>query len=92
MWNMIKFYEGNDNTETFVNLSRNTDKDLNFRGKMVVYFLDAVKLHQLRKQYDLIITTQFTPGNFYPENLPFKDYNLLSEAINLSKNKKFNSI
>ena len=32
MWNMIKFYEGADNAETFVNLSRNTDKDLNFKG------------------------------------------------------------
>lgn len=49
MWNMIKFYEGADNAETFVNLSRNTAKDLNLKGKMVVYFLDAVKLNQLRK-------------------------------------------
>ena len=89
---MIKFYEGADNAKTFVNLSRNTDKDLNFKAKMVVYFLNAVKLNQLRKQYDLIITTQFTAGNFYPENFPFNNYNLLSEKINLSKNKKFNSI
>ena len=49
MWNMIKFYEGADNAKTFVNLSRNTDKDLNFKAKMVVYFLNAVKLNQLRK-------------------------------------------
>ena len=56
---------------------------------MVVYFLDAVILDQLRKQYDLIITTQFTAGNFYPENFPTKNYNLLSEKINLKKNKKF---
>ena len=42
MWNMIKLYDGTDNKETFFNLSRKTDKDLNLKGKMVVYFLDAV--------------------------------------------------
>ncbi|MFV8340372.1 hypothetical protein ACNQGL_13980 [Flavobacterium sp. LB3P21] len=92
MWNMIKFYDGTDNAETCANLSRKTAKELNIEDKVTIYFLDAVKLNQLQKQYDLIITTWFTAGNFYPENFPFENYNLLSEKINLSKNEKFETI
>lgn len=92
MWNMIKFYDGTDNAETCVNLSREKAKELNIEDKVTVYFLDAIKLNQIQKQYDLIITTWFTAGNFYPENFPFENYNLLSEKIDLSKNEKFNTI
>ena len=92
MWNMIKFYDGTDNAETCVNLSRNTVKELNIEDKVTVYFLDAIRLNQLQKHYDLIITTWFTAGNFYPEDFPFENYNLLSEKINLSKNEKFETI
>ncbi|MFV8345479.1 hypothetical protein [Flavobacterium sp. ZB4P13] len=92
MWNMVKFFDGTDNAETCVNLSRNAANELNIEDKVTVYCLDAVKLNQLQKQYDLIITTWFTAGNFYPENFPFENYNLLSEKIDLSKNEKFDTI
>ena len=71
MWDMIESYDGTDNAEICVNLSRNTVNKLKIENKVTVYFLDAVKLNQLQKQYDLIITTWFTAGNFYPENFPF---------------------
>ena len=92
MWNMIKFYDGTDNAEICVNLSRNAVNKLKIEDKVTVYFLDAVKLNQLQKQYDLIITTWFTAGNFYPENFPFENYNSLTEKIDLSKNEKFDTI
>lgn len=75
MWDMIESYDGTDNAEICVNLSRNTVNKLKIENKVTVYFLDAVKLNQLQKQYDLIITTWFTAGNFYPENFPFENYN-----------------
>lgn len=71
MWDMIESYDGTDNAEICVNLSRNTVNKLKIENKVRVYFLDAVKLNQLQKQYDLIITTWFTAGNFYPKNFPF---------------------
>lgn len=92
MWDMIESYDGTDNAEICVNLSRNTVNKLKIENKVTVYFLDAVKLNQLPKQYDLIITTWFTAGNFYPENFPFKNYNSLTEKIDLSKNEKFDTI
>ena len=92
MWNMIKFYDRTENAEICVNLSRNVVNKLKIEDKVTVYFLDAVKLNQLQKQYDLIITTWFTAGNFYPENFPFENYNSLTEKIDLSKNEKFDTI
>ncbi|MDI5887973.1 hypothetical protein [Flavobacterium yafengii] len=74
------------NVETGVTLSRNATKKLNIEDKVTVYLLDTVNLNQLQKHYDLIITTWFTAGNFYPENFPFENYNLLSEKLDLSKN------
>ena len=92
MWDMIESYDGTDNAEICVNLSRKTVNKLKIENKVTVYFLDAVKLNQLQKQYDLIITTWFTAGNFYPENFPFENYNSLTEKIDLSKNEKFDTI
>jgi hypothetical protein len=92
MWDMIESYDGTDNAEICVNLSRKTVNKLKIENKVTVYFLDAIKLNQLQKQYDLIITTWFTAGNFFPENFPFENYNSLTEKIDLSKNEKFDTI
>ena len=92
MWDMIKSYDGTDNAEICINLSRKVAKDLKIDVKVKVYFLDAVNLNQLQKNYDLIITTWFTAGNFYPENFPFDNYNQLSKKLDLSKNEKFTTI
>lgn len=92
MWDMIESYDGTDNAEICVNLSRKVAKELNIEDKVTVYFLDAINLNQLEDHYDLIITTWFTAGNFYPENFPFENFNLLSKKIDLSKNKKFTTI
>jgi hypothetical protein len=92
MWDMIESYDVTDNAEICVNLSRKTVNKLKIENKVTVYFLDAIKLNQLQKQYDLIITTWFTAGNFFPENFPFENYNSLTEKIDLSKNEKFDTI
>jgi hypothetical protein len=92
MWDMIESYDGTDNAKMCVNLSRKVAKELNIEDKVTVNFLDAINLNQLENHYDLIITTWFTAGNFYPENFPFENYNLLSKKLDLSKNKKFTTI
>lgn len=51
--------------------------------------LDAVKLKQLRKKYDLIISTWFTSGNFYPFGFNFEKFN---HDYDMSTNDKFSSI
>ena len=92
MWEMIESYDGTDNAKICVNQSRQVAKELNIEDKVTIYFLDAVNLNQLEKHYDLIITTWFTAGNFYPENFPFENYAFLDKKLDLSKNEKFETI
>lgn len=92
MWEMIESYDGTDNAEACVNLSRQTLKELGIDDKVSVYFLDAIHLDQLQKKYDLIITTWFTAGNFYPEDFPFENYDPNGKRFDLSKNEKFETI
>ncbi|HEU4791544.1 MAG TPA: class I SAM-dependent methyltransferase [Flavobacterium sp.] len=92
MWQMIENYEGTDNAEACIKLSQATAKELNIEDKLKVHLLDAVNLYQLQKKYDLIICTWFTPGNFYPDNFPFNEYNDSHKRLDLSKNEKFTTI
>lgn len=88
MWEMIESYDGTDNAEICVNQSRQVAKELNIEDKVTIYFLDAVNLNQLKKHYDLIITTWFTAGNFYAENFPFENYAFLDKKIRFIKKRK----
>lgn len=92
MWQMIKLYEGTDNAEACVKLAQTTAKELNIEDKLKAHLLDAINLEQLNNKYDLIICTWFTPGNFYPENFPFENYNSSNKNFDLSTNEKFTSI
>ena len=57
--------------------------------KANVQLLDAVKLKNLKKKYDLIISTWFTAGNFYPFAFDFKKF---KHGYDMSKNDKFTMI
>jgi hypothetical protein len=41
---------------------------------------------------DIVITTWFTAGNFYPDNFPFDSYKDSDKRLDLSANKKFTTI
>jgi hypothetical protein len=74
IWNMIATYDGTDNAEPCINISNKVITELNIQDKVSAYFFEAVNLNKWNKKYDLIITTWFTAGNFYPENFPFETY------------------
>lgn len=92
MWERISAYDGTDNAEPCVKIATQVIKDLNIQNKVSVYFFDALHLSKWKKKYDLIITTWFTAGNFYPENFPFDTYNAAEKRLDLSKNEKFEQI
>src|SRR3970282_2802801 len=71
MWYMVASYDGTDNAEACVLLSRQTAKELKIDDKVTVYLEDAINLDKWNKKYDLIIVTWFTAGNFYPDNFNF---------------------
>jgi hypothetical protein len=53
---------------------------------------EATNLNTWNKNYDLIITTWFTAGNFYPEDFPFETYKHSGKKLNLDTNPKFITI
>lgn len=92
IWNMIDSYDGIDNAEPCINISKNTIASLDIGNKVSVYFLDAPSILQLGKKYDLIITTWFTAGNFYPEDFDFESYKESGIKLDLSSNKRFGKV
>ena len=92
IWDMIDCYDGTDNTERCVTLSKQTAKKLKIEDKLKVYLIDATNLDKWPKKYDLIIITWFTAGNFYPNNFNFESYDQAKKRLDLSKNEKFETI
>jgi len=92
IWDMIERYDGTDNSQTCVDLSRQVTVRLGIQDKVTAYFFDAADLDQWAKTYDLIITTWFTAGNFYPDDFPFDSYHQSEKNFDLTKNEKFTRI
>lgn len=92
IWQMIVEYDGTDNAEACVALSKQTAKSLKIDDKFSIFHIDATNLNQWDKKYDLIISTWFTAGNFYPENFSFENYSDSKKTLDLTKNEKFEII
>ncbi len=92
IWDMVALYDGTDNAQSCVDISTNNIADLNIQDKVNAYLFEAVKLNEWPKKYDMVITTWFTAGNFYPDNFSFETYQSSGERLDLSSNKKFDTI
>jgi SAM-dependent methyltransferase len=92
IWDMVERYDGTDNAQTGVDISKKIVAELGIEDKVNAFFYDALRLYKWDKKYDLIITTWFTAGNFYPENFPFDTYKENGEIMDLSNNEKFEKI
>jgi hypothetical protein len=90
IWDMIETYDGTDNAEPCINISRRVINELKIEDKVSAHFFDAVNLAEWKGKYDLIITTWFTAGNFYPEDFDFNNYQ--PGTLDLLHNKKFEQI
>lgn len=89
IWDKIAYYEGIDVAQNCIDISKNVIKDLKIEKKANVQLLDAVKLKTLKQKYDLIISTWFTVGNFYPFNFDFEKF---KHGYDMSINDKFTLI
>jgi len=92
IWDMIATYDGTDNAQACVDISNKNIEDREIGEKVNAYFFEATNLHNWNKKYDMVISTWFTAGNFYPDNFPFDSYHDLAEKLDLSSNQKFNTI
>jgi cyclopropane fatty-acyl-phospholipid synthase-like methyltransferase len=89
IWNMIQDYEGIDVAQNCIDISKKVIKNLNINNKAHVKLLDAVNLKKLNKKYDLIISTWFTVGNFYPSKFNFKKF---KPGYDMTTNDRFTTI
>ena len=89
IWGSIEHYDGIDVAQSCINISNKVIKDLKIEKKASVQLLDAVKLKNLKKKYDLIISTWFTAGNFYPTDFDFIKF---KPGHDMSTNDKFTMI
>lgn len=92
IWDMVSVYDGTDNAQACVDISTKNIADLHIQDKVTAYFFEATNLHQWEKKYDLVITTWFTAGNFYPDDFSFDSYKDSGKRLDLSSNKKFETI
>lgn len=92
IWDMIEKYDGTDNAMNCIELAEKTIAELGIKDKVNTYFFEATDLDKWDKKYDLIITTWFTAGNFYPADFPFDTYKGSGARIDLSRNEKFEKI
>ncbi len=92
IWQHIASYDGTDNSQSCVNLTRKTIAELGISDRAAVHFSDAKQLGNWQKKHDLIITTWFTGGNFMPPNFPFDNYQPKIARLNLDKNPEFTQI
>ncbi|GAC1420221.1 MAG: hypothetical protein NVS9B7_15370 [Flavisolibacter sp.] len=92
IWDKISHYHGIDNSDSCLSISKKVIQELKIEKKVSVSLLEADQLFTLNANYDLIITTWFTPGNFYPLNFPFETYKNSNDKIDLTENPRFQKI
>jgi cyclopropane fatty-acyl-phospholipid synthase-like methyltransferase len=89
IWETIRKYDAIDIAQNCVDLSTKLVEDKGIQDKVNVHLLDAVNLDVLPDHYDVIISTWFTVGNFYPDRFSFEELTL---GFDLDNNEKFETI
>jgi hypothetical protein len=92
IWDKVAFYDGTDNALACVEISNAEIKKLNIGNKVAAHYFDAANLDKWNKKYDMVITTWFTAGNFYPDDFNFDSYKDAGKKLDLANNKKFTTI
>jgi hypothetical protein len=60
-------------------------KDWKLNNKVTLKLLEAKDIRTLDKKFDIIMTTWFTPGNFYPVNFNFSSYDPGDKKVFIKK-------
>lgn len=92
IWSCIEKYVGTDNAMNCVNIAKQVAIENGLQDKVEIIFLEAEELNQLNRSFDMIITTWFTGGNFYPSNYGFKEIDNNWQPFDLANNPKFDKI
>ncbi len=92
IWNCIESYTGIDNNENCLSISQQNVKEWKLENKVSIISMEAKNIRTLGKKFDVIMTTWFTPGNFYPHNFDFSTYNPSIKRLSLKNNPAFTTL
>lgn len=92
IWDNVAFYDGTDNAMACIRIAEEEIRKLGIGDKTAVHFFDATRLEQWKKKQDMVVTTWFTAGNFYPDDFSFADYPVSEQRLDLQSNPKFSAI
>lgn len=92
IWNCIETYTGIDNNDNCLAIAKQNINEWNLADKVSVIRLEAKDILCLQKKYDIIMTTWFTPGNFYPADFDFNSYNPAQKRLSLKTNPAFTRV
>jgi SAM-dependent methyltransferase len=91
IWNCIRSYTGIDNNENCLAIAQQNVKEWQL-NKVSIIPLQAKDIRTLGKKFDIIMTTWFTPCNFYPENFDFSTYDPALKRLSLKHNPAFTAL
>ena len=89
LWEKVGSYHGVDVAQNCIDISEKTIAELGVGDKVSAQLLDAMNLDCLKRKFDLIISTWFTVGNFYPTNFDFASF---KPGYDMTTNDKFTTI
>ncbi len=92
VWNCIELYTGIDNNTNCLSIAQQNMQKWKRDDKVSLLPLEAKDIAQLDKKFDIIMTTWFTPGNFYPPGFDFSGYDPVKKRLSLKKNPAFTSL
>ena len=92
IWDCIGLYHGIDNANACLAISSKLIEALNIGKKTKVDFLEANQLSTLKEKYDIVMTTWFTAGNFFPQDFSFSTYKEDKKKLSLTSNIRFEKI
>ena len=92
IWDLVSSYDGTDNAAACIDISNEVVRGMGIHDKVKAFLLDAMELDKWNTKYDLVITTWFTAGNFYPDDFNFEEYKSSSKPLDLESNHKFSTI
>lgn len=92
IWNCVESYTGIDNNEHCLSIAQQNVKEWKLDNKVLILQLQAKDIRTLGKKFDIIMTTWFTPGNFYPEHFDFSTYDPATKRFSLKNNPAFTAL
>lgn len=92
IWNCIESYTGIDNNSNCLSLARQNINEWKVADKVSILQLEAKDIKTLEGKFDIIMTTWFTPGNFYPEDFDFSAYDPSNKKLSLTHNPAFTHV